>query len=133
MRIPSLTDIGKIPFLPVVTGIIGQHEPYGGRTGLVMTIFVPATIVTWFLMDRAYRDRLLFVAVPAAGAYLAAAVLLVRTRFLLTPYSLALAGAVVTVQFWRQGARHRVAEAVLWSFRLAVIVGMADGARRAWS
>ena len=40
-RIPNLFDILLLPVNPFITGIIGQHEPYGGRTGLAMSVGLP--------------------------------------------------------------------------------------------
>jgi hypothetical protein len=131
IRIPHVADVALAPFLPVLTGIIGQREPYGGRTGLVLTVFIPVMIVSAFLMSRCDRRRLSELAIPALAGYIAAATLIVRTRFLIAIYAIAGAAVALTVDWLRRQPWPRTAELALWIFRGCVVIGVADSARRA--
>ena len=103
-RVPALMELIVAPFLPVITGILGQREPFGGRTGLVLTLFIPVTLVSVFLMSSQDRRQIGRLAVPAAVTYLLAAILVVRTRFLIPVYALATASTSFTVAWWRAPA-----------------------------
>lgn len=128
-RIPTLWQALAIPFLPLATAVIGQDEPYGGRSSLVLAVFIPVLIVTAVKMDRDTRRRLGALAVPVLLTYLVAAVLLVRTRYLLVVYCGGLAAATVAVAWWDQHSPRAWGDVVHWAFRLLVLVGLLDVVR----
>ncbi len=131
LRLPTALDAVVAPFLPMATGIIGQREPYGGRTGLVLTVFIPIALVTAFLMKRRERRELGRLAVPAVVGYLLAAIVLVRTRYLMALYPLALASIALVVPWWREQRGRTSGLIVLWLFRACVVLGLLDTARQA--
>ena len=55
IRIPTLVEAVAMPFLPIATGVIGQRQPYGGRSGLVLVLFIPIMVITAVRMDRQNR------------------------------------------------------------------------------
>jgi hypothetical protein len=131
LRVPHFTDVVLAPFLPIFTGIIGQREPYGGRTGLVLTIFIPVMIVSAFIMSKCDRRRLSELAIPALVGYVAAATLIVRTRFLIAVYAIAGGAIAITLDWLRRQPWRRTASVALWVFRGCVVIGVVDSARRA--
>jgi len=84
-RIPNLFDILLLPINPFITGIIGQREPYGGRTGLAMLIGLPVVVVLMYRY-RDLRSRMLGFFVLGASTYLVIAPVFIKTRFLLVSW-----------------------------------------------
>lgn len=81
-RVPTVGDLLKLPFVPFITGIIGQQEPYGGRTGLVLLVALPLALLC--LVGFMSGDRLNRASVLLGSAYLAYeafGVVLPKTRF----------------------------------------------------
>jgi hypothetical protein len=84
-RIPNLYDILLLPVNPFITGIIGQHEPYGGRTGLAMLVGLPVVVFTIY-RSRNLRSRMFGFFVLGASTYLIIAPVFIKTRFLLVSW-----------------------------------------------
>jgi hypothetical protein len=129
IRLPTLVDALMIPTLPVLTGIFGNEPEYGGRTGLVLVVFIPVMVVAAFLMGADDRHRLGQITLPALVAYLTAAVLIVRTRFLIAIYCVAVAASTVSLGWWRTRSPRKVGPILLWTFRACVILGLIDEVR----
>jgi hypothetical protein len=129
IRLPTLIDALLIPTLPVVTGIFGNEPEYGGRTGLVLVVFIPVMVVTAFVMSADDRHRLGRITVPGLVAYLIAAVLIVRTRYLIPVYCVAIAASTVSLAWWRGRSPRRVGPILIWIFRLCVVAGLIDEVR----
>ncbi len=129
LRLPTLAEALAVPFLPIATGIIGQQEPYGGRTSLVLVVFIPVMIVTAVKMEPPARRQLGALAVPTIIAYLIASILIVRTRFLLVDYCAALAAASITVVWWQRRSPSRYGPLLHWGFRILVLAGFLDVVR----
>jgi hypothetical protein len=131
IRLPTLPEFVVVPFLPVATGIIGQREPFGGRTGLVLVVFIPVMVITAIVMDRNDRLALARLAVPVLVSYLIAGIVIVRTRFLLVDYAAAIAAATCTVAWWNRRSPSGWGPVLHWSFRVLVLLGLLDTVRHA--
>jgi hypothetical protein len=94
-------------------------------------VFIPVMIVSAFLMSKCDRRRLGELAIPALAGYVAAATLVVRTRFLIAVYAIAGCAVAVTLDWLRRQPWPRTANLALWVFRACVVIGVADSARRA--
>jgi hypothetical protein len=129
LRIPTLVQALEVPLLPFATAIIGNDQPYGGRSSVVLVVFIPVMIVTAVKMAPADRRRLGRIAIPVVITYLVASSLIVTTRFLLVIYCGALAAATLTVAFWRLRSPGRYGPLVHWSFRLLTLAGLLDSIR----
>jgi hypothetical protein len=127
LRVPSLVNLLEIPFLPMATGVIGAAEPYGGRSSLVLTVFIPVMIVCAVLMDSEARRRLGRLAVPAALVFLESSILVVKTRYLLSLYAVGLAAATVALAWCIVRSPRDWGFVLLWTFRLLVVIGLLDG------
>jgi len=129
LRLPTLAQALAVPFLPIATAIIGQQEPYGGRSSLVLAVFIPVMIATAVKMEPPARRELGALAVPTVIAYLIASILIVRTRYLLVDYCAALAAASITVVWWRRRSPSRYGPLLHWAFRILVLAGFLDVVR----
>lgn len=93
-RIPTLTNLAELPFVPFVTAVIGQSEPYGGRTGLALIILLPALVLVLVVGGTAFRSRCWPLLVPGTIWFLLVAPFLIKTRFNITAFVLfTIAGA----------------------------------------
>ena len=80
-RLP--TDLQQVlsPLLPFVSGIIGAQEPWGGRTSLVVQVFLlPAVVFSVWRGGEVLR-RFALVALPAWAHWVVLGLAIVRTRF----------------------------------------------------
>jgi hypothetical protein len=131
IRIPTLAQAVAIPFLPMATGVIGQRQPYGGRSGLVLLLFIPVMVITAVLMKRNDRREFGRIALPVVISYLIAGVLIVRTRFLLVDYAAAIAAATCALVWWQHRSPARWGTILHWAFRLLILLGLLDTVRHA--
>ncbi len=129
LRLPTLSQALAVPLLPIATGIIGEAQPYGGRTSLVLVVFIPVMIVTAVKMEPAARRQLGALALPTLIAYLIASVLIVRTRFLLVDDCAALAAASIAVVWWERRSPLRYGPLLHWGFRILILAGFLDVVR----
>ncbi len=131
IRIPTFVEAVIMPFLPIATGVIGQREPYGGRSGLVLVVFIPVMVITAVCMDA--DDRLEFgrIALPVLASYLIAGILIVRTRFLLVDYAAATAAATCALVWWQHRSPPRWGTMLHWTFRVLIVLGLLDSVRHA--
>ena len=131
IRIPTFVEAVAIPFLPIATGVIGQSEPYGGRSGLVLVLFIPVMVVTAVRMDRHDRQEFGSIALPVLVAYLIAGILIVRTRFLVVDYAAAAAAATCALVWWQRRSPARWGTILHWTFRVLIVLGLLDSVRHA--
>lgn len=129
IRIPDLLQILAIPVLPMATAIIGNREPYGNRSSLVLLVFLPVVIVTVVRMTRRDRNHFARLALPTAVTYLIAACLVVRTRYLIVFYCAALAAAAVTVEWWLRHRPKTWGRYLHVGFEVLTILGLLDAVR----
>ena len=131
IRIPTFVEAVVMPFLPMATGVIGQSEPYGGRSGLVLVLFIPVMVVTAVRMDRHDRREFGRLALPVLVSYLIAGILIVRTRFLLVDYAAATAAATCALVWWQHRSPARWGTILHWTFRVLIVLGLLDSVRHA--
>ncbi len=131
IRLPTFVEAIVMPFLPMATGLIGQREPYGGRSGLVLVLFIPVMAVTAVRMDGHDRREFGRLALPVLIAYLLAGILIVRTRFLLVDYAAAIAAATCALVWWEHRSPARWGPLLHWSFRALIVLGVLDTVRHA--
>ncbi len=131
IRIPTFVEAIVMPLLPMATGVIGQREPYGGRSGLVLVLFIPVMVVTAVRMNGHDRREFGRLALPVLIAYLLAGLLIVRTRFLLVDYAAALAAASCALVCWQRRSPARWGPILHWSFRALIVLGVLDVVRHA--
>jgi len=126
-RIPNLFDILLLPINPFITGIIGQHEPYGGRTGLAMLVGLPVVaVLIWRRRDL--RSRMFGFFVLGASTYLVIAPVFIKTRFLLVSWIFFL----VAVGVAGEDLAHRDARlrrVGLWAIPALLLVSVLDPVR----
>lgn len=104
-RIPSVTDIALVPIVPVLVGVIGQREPYGGRVGLVLLVGLPALIIGWRRYSRDLRHRVTVPLLIATVSYLTLAPVFIKTRFLLFSYVIWLVVSVAVLTDTSRGPK----------------------------
>ena len=126
-RIPNLFDILLLPINPFITGIIGQHEPYGGRTGLAMLVGLPV-VVMLMCRDRDLKSRMFGFFVLGASTYLVIAPVFIKTRFLLVSWIFFLVAiGVAGEELARRNARLR--RIGLWAVPGILFVSVLDPVR----
>jgi hypothetical protein len=127
-RIPSAHDILRIPLEPIIMTIGGQEEPYGGRTGLLWLVLVPATlflVVTKLIDPKIPRIYLLI----AVSFYVLLAPFMLKTRFLLFFFVWMAVLAAAAYEHRRLLPRW-AALMVAGLFFVTAMLGILDGSRR---
>ena len=126
-RIPTPKELLTVPFIPFFTPIIGQGEPYGGRTGLLL---VPFGLLGWFSLRTLTEEqrRLAKRMTASAFAYLLLLGLIsVKTRYhcfvwaLLTP--------LISIAYAQWTRDRKYGQAILFAFYLLAFLSMADWLR----
>ncbi|RPF26383.1 hypothetical protein [Georgenia muralis] len=80
-RLPSRTDQLLVPVMPLVTGLVGSQEPWGGRTSLVVQLLlVPALAYVLWRRGTVLR-RFTLLGATAWVHWLVLGTQVVRTRF----------------------------------------------------
>ena len=123
--LPTATEQLLSPLLPFVSGIIGAVEPWGGRTALVIQIFlIPALI--YVLWRRGEVARVFtFTALPAWAHWVILGLAIVRTRFHILSWVL----LVVSVRGVVEDAGNQFPRARIWLEAVwtgTVLLGLAD-------
>ena len=123
--LPTATEQLLSPLLPFVSGIIGAVEPWGGRTALVIQIFLVPAII-YVLWRRGEVARVFtFTALPAWAHWVLLGLAIVRTRFHLLSWVL----LVVAVRGVVEDAGNRYPRARIWLEAVwtgAVLLSLAD-------
>jgi hypothetical protein len=102
-RIPSVTDVVTLPFVPYITGVSGS-EPYGTRTGLLMFFGLPLATLAAIMARGDWRRRLVVPLAVGAAAFFVLGPVFIKTRFLFfswIDWSVALGVAVAWVRLSR--------------------------------
>lgn len=133
IRIPTVPEIAQAPFLPVATALIGAREPYGGRSSLLLAVGIPVVIASLLVVDASRRRWLARLAVPVVISYAVAAILIVRTRFLLVDYCVGICVCAVVAAWWRQRIGQRSPLTFHAAVALVVAAGLLDGLHHAFS
>lgn len=124
-RLPDSFDQLVAPLMPFVTGIVGAQEPWGGRTSLVVQLFlIPTLLYVLWARGEALRE-FATVVLPAWVHWVVLGLVGVRTRFHIVSWVLLVVGVRSAVesaqQRWPQAGRWLEAA---WS--LAVVLGVVD-------
>jgi hypothetical protein len=97
-RLPDATQQAIAPLMPLVTGVVGAQEPWGGRTSLVVQLLlVPALLYVIWARGSVLR-RFAVLAVPAYAHWVVVGLLSVRTRFHIVSWALLVASVRVGVE-----------------------------------
>ena len=126
-RIPTPKELLTVPFIPFFTPIIGQGEPYGGRTGLLL---VPFGLLGWFSLRRLTEEqqRLAKRMTASAFAYLLLLGLIsVKTRYHCFVWALLIPLISVGYAQWTRDRRY--SQSILFAFYLLAFLSMADWLR----
>lgn len=124
--LPNALEQALAPLLPFVSGVIGSVEPWGGRTGLVIQIFlIPAIIYAVWRRGDVLR-RVMLMVVPAWAHWVVLGLAIVRTRFHVVSWAMMVVGLRIAVEdFIRRRPRARLWVEIAWT--VGILIGLADG------
>jgi hypothetical protein len=125
-RIPSILDVLYLPIAPFTTWLIGQQEPYGGRTALVM---MPGVLALWFLRKRLTKEQLSIckaVAFSASCYYFLLGPFMVKTRYQMYVWTLLLSLAACGFKLWYEDAKDVYKPVLSSIYCILILIGMAD-------
>lgn len=124
-RLPDTLDRLIAPLMPFVSGIIGAVEPWGGRTGVVIQLFlIPAIIYVIWRRGDVLR-RFLLMVVPAWAHWVVLGLAIVRTRFHVISWAMLVVGLRVAAEdFMARYPRARVWVEIAWT--TCILLGLAD-------
>ena len=128
-RIPSLTDLAVLPTVPFVTGILGQREPYGGRTGLLALLFAPIGLSVMHLLSASRRRRLYWLVGAAVAYFLLLGPVALKTRFHIFVWCVGMVVAAIGYSHTKNGRTVIPPRLSVGAYYLLVWIGMTDGAR----
>lgn len=124
-RLPTSADRLVAPFLPLVSGVIGSQEPWGGRTSVALQLFlVPALIYVAMRRGEVLR-RFAITGLPAWIHWVVVGLAGVRTRFHIAVWALLTVSIRAAVE--DLGSRHPRAR--LWlevAWGACVVLGVLD-------
>lgn len=123
-RIPTAQDLVSLPFTPIITAIIGQHEPYGGRTGLMFLLFLP-WILLWVKRTVKIGNGPFWISLAAACYFVLVAPVFIKTRFHIVVWVFLSIFAAAAYMESVKTPKQRFASSL---FLLAIAVGLADSA-----
>jgi hypothetical protein len=123
--LPNPVEQWLAPLLPFVGGVIGAFEPWGGRIGLVIQLFlIPAIVyVVWRRGDVLRRFSLMVV--PAWAHWIVLGLAIVRTRFHVVSWALMVVGLRVAAE----DAMARHPRVKLWieiAWSACILLGLVD-------
>lgn len=124
-RLPTAAQQAYAPLMPFVTGVVGQLEPWGGRTSVVVQIFLIPALVYVVWRRGAVLQRFAVLAVPAWLHWIVLGLVTVRTRFHDISWVLLVVALRVVVEDVTE--RHpRLGRWVEAAWTVGVVVGVAD-------
>lgn len=126
--LPNATEQALAPLLPLVSGIIGSHEPWGGRTGLGLQLFIIPAIIYVIVRRGSVGRRFATLVVPAWLHWIIVGFAIVRTRFHVISWVLMVAGVRVAVEDFQE-RRPRLGRWLEWAWTGAVLLSVADVTR----
>jgi hypothetical protein len=123
--LPNQLEQLLAPLLPFVGGVIGAFEPWGGRLGLVIQLFlVPAIVyVIWRRGDVLRRFALMVV--PAWAHWIVLGLAIVRTRFHVVSWAM----FVVGLRIAAEDAMERHPRTKIWieiAWTACILLGLVD-------
>ena len=127
-RIPDLRDLATLPFVPIFTSVLGQKEPWGGRTGLLIVPFAPVGIFALRRLSRQPRIRAAWILAGAISSFFLLGLITEKTRYHAFVWSMLLAIAAVGYGYLQDYASPKVARLSASAFVLLSGLGMADAA-----
>jgi len=128
IRIPVVWDLVRVPFDPILTSVLGQSEPYGGRSSLFVAVGLVAAALFWRSTPVERRRASMPLMVPSLVALVTIGIAVTRTRFTLYPVGLVAAGlAAFLGPDVTLGDRRRAW--VPWFVRACVLLPLLDAAR----
>ena len=80
-RIPTARDLLEIPWAPLTFGVLGQHEPYGSRTDLLLPLLPFGLLAALFRKERPQRRSAILLLAAGVIYYLLISQIAVKTRF----------------------------------------------------
>ncbi|HZP82303.1 MAG TPA: hypothetical protein VFB21_11745 [Chthonomonadaceae bacterium] len=129
-RIPSLRDMAVLPFVPILSSIFGQREPYGGRTGLLLLVYTPLGLAALRHRTDAERQRAHWLIAAAVVYFLLLGPVAIKTRFHLFVWTACACLAAVAYQDLLRNRASAVSRIGLGGFYLCLWIGMADAGRK---
>ena len=126
-RIPTPKELLTVPFIPFFTPIIGQDEPYGGRTGLLL---VPFGLLGWFSLRLLSEEQRRLAKRMTASAFtflLLLGLIAVKTRYL--SFVWAMLTPLISVAYAQWTRDRKYAQIVLFAFYLLAFLSIADWLR----
>jgi hypothetical protein len=127
-RIPHASDLVRLPVEPFLTTIWGQEEPFGGRTGLLWLLLLPATAVL-FLKRKIDRAHAISFFAIALSFYFLLGPFVLKTRFLMLFFILMSILSASAFEHRRQFPRW-TALTISALFLATATLGILDGTRK---
>ncbi|HEY5859762.1 MAG TPA: hypothetical protein VIX62_05710, partial [Actinomycetota bacterium] len=123
--LPNALEQVLAPLMPFVSGIIGAFEPWGGRTAVVIQLFlVPAIIYVIWRRGDVLR-RFLLMVVPGWAHWVVLGLAIVRTRFHVISWTMIIVGLRIAVEdFIDRHPRGRLWIEIAWT--VGILAGLAD-------
>ena len=126
-RIPTPKELLTVPFIPFFTPIIGQGEPYGGRTGLLL---VPFGLLGWFSLRYLPEEQRRLAKRMTASAFaflLLLGLIAVKTRY--HSFVWAMLTPLISVAYAQWARDRKYSQTILFIFYLLAFISMADWLR----
>ncbi len=124
-RIPTAKDILTLPLTPFIASVLGQREPYGGRTGLVILVFLPLFLYR-FRSSLKSRSVEFWILAAALAYFAVVAPFFIKTRFNIFVWSLLTVCSVSALNSFQPGRLRKILSVV---FTIAVFLGVIDASR----
>lgn len=87
-RMPSTLDHVVAPVIPLVSGVMGHMEPWGGRTSLVVQVLILPALIYVLWRRGAVLRRAALVGLPAWAGWIVMSLPGIRTRFHIISWAL---------------------------------------------
>ncbi|WP_353814423.1 hypothetical protein [Agromyces sp. SYSU T00266] len=124
-RLPDAMQQLIAPLLPFVGGIIGSAEPWGGRTSLVVQLFLIPALIYVFVRRGSVLRRTMLMLVPAWAHWIVLGLVNVRTRFHVLSWAMMVVAVRIAVEdFADRHPRARIWLEIAWT--LCILLGLAD-------
>lgn len=128
-RIPSFSDLITLPVVPIITSVWGQHEPYGGRTGLLIIPFCPIAFCNFRMLSRDNQTNLLWLLAAAMSYFFLLGPVFIKTRFHIFVWSLLFCCVSAGYSICEKNKSHRLRRIATVSYCTLVLIGMIDSSR----